>query len=180
MLNVLETIRYPLCELLHAGSKVTIVHHHTLDYGEQEDTARRFLTTQCGTRVSNPETNFFQLSADEWTNVCLPCVTLQASGLNNSQEKISLELYGPSRYLICPDDANAQEKVKAALLDRWGKSSALEGFDHPWEGYAAMIMDYNSRHDADDDDADDDDDAEYDEDDEEQDDSEESGEYVVD
>lgn len=63
MVNVLEALRYPVYELLHAGSTVDIQQYDG-DESDQENLGDRKLCSP-----DQPAANFFQLTAEEWENV---------------------------------------------------------------------------------------------------------------
>ncbi|KAF2833566.1 hypothetical protein CC86DRAFT_400188 [Ophiobolus disseminans] len=112
MLNLLEMIRYPVYELLHAGSKIDIMEYN----GDGGDLAERHLTgypesTQVG---AHPNVNFFQMNSNEW-----------------AKEKDSVGLWDASKNFVLEENNVLDEtKLRNALRERWGKTHAMEGFDY--------------------------------------------------
>ena len=71
MFNLLEMLRYPVYELLHAGSEVRIEQYNGEEDSLQEDVGDRFLTiySRSWRKENKPELDFFQMSAEEWEKV---------------------------------------------------------------------------------------------------------------
>ncbi|KAJ4288988.1 hypothetical protein N0V90_011330 [Kalmusia sp. IMI 367209] len=112
MLNLLEALRLPVYNLIHAGSKVMVLQRNKRQGPPLESELERVLTPYVDSEnISSPIVNFFQLSAREW-----------------DLEKFRVGIYDIEEFQLPVKETTPEVQVTNALKQRWGQEEALGGF----------------------------------------------------